>query len=172
MAPEPTEIFLGLRGQFLRANPSDFNLKPSPRLPRVWGALVDMGLDSGVASLLSIADGTTSLYTSTGGGIVGGGFHEPVRAATGTFLALIEKTLSEFDPRTAFELPVAGRIAFVVRTYERNLGTEVSQGDFAGGTHSLAPVFVAANDVLTALHLLEETLKSSGKARGWRPKEP
>lgn len=164
-------MFLQLRGKFLRANPSDFNLKPSAELPRVWGTLVDMGMGNGVASLLSLADGTTSLYTSTGGGIVGGGFHEPVRAATARFLALIESALGLFAPRAGFELPAAGRLAFVVRTYEVDLGTEVSVADFARGTHQLAPVFVAANDVLTALHLTEDKLRASGGAREWRPKE-
>jgi hypothetical protein len=164
-------MFLGLRGQFLRANPSDFGLKPTSALPRVWGALVDMGLPNGVASLLSIADGTTSLYTSTGGGIVGGGFHESVRVATAKLLGLIESALGQFEPRLGFELPAAGRFAFVVRTYEVDLGTEVSLADFASGTHRLAPVFVAANDVLTALHMTQDKLNASGGAREWRPKE-
>jgi hypothetical protein len=164
-------MFLGLRGQFLRANPSDFNLKPSAALPRVWGALVDMGLESGVASLLSIADGTTSLYTSTGGGIIGGGFHGPVREATEKFLALIESALGQFEPRAAFELPTAGRVAFVVRTYQADFGTEVAQADFAGGKHPLTRVFVAANEVLTALRLSQESAERSGDAREWRPKK-
>ena len=130
-----------------------------------------MGLPTGVASLLAIADGTTSLYTTTGGGIIGGGFHEPVRAATEKFLALLDSAVGQFEPRAAFELPAAGRFSFVVRTYEVDLGTEVSLADFASGTHRLTPVFVAANDVLTALHMTEDKLKASGNAREWRPKE-
>jgi hypothetical protein len=160
-----------MRGQFLRANPSGFGIKPTTALPRVWGALLDMGMPNGVASLLSVADGTTSLYTSTGGGIIGGGFHAPVREATERFLALLEKTLGEFEPRAVFELPASGRVAFVVRTYDADFGADVAQADFTGGKHPLTPVFVAADKVLTALRLSRESAERSGDAREWRPKE-
>jgi hypothetical protein len=69
----PHEVFLRLRGQLLEVDPAELELSPSPRLPRVWAVLMEMGLDTGTASLVAVADGTTSLYLSTGGGVIGGG---------------------------------------------------------------------------------------------------
>jgi hypothetical protein len=62
----PHEVFLRLRGQLLEVDPAELGLSPSPRLPRIWAMLMEMGLDTGTASLVAVADGTTSLYLSTG----------------------------------------------------------------------------------------------------------
>ena len=43
-----------------------------------------------VASLVSIADGTTSLYFSNGGGIIGAGQHQKVRDASARLIALVD----------------------------------------------------------------------------------
>jgi len=37
------------------------------------GVVFDVGLDDGVVTLISLVDGTTSLYTSFGGGYLGAG---------------------------------------------------------------------------------------------------
>src|SRR6266496_5608660 len=75
----PHEVFLRLRGQLLEVDPAELGLSPSPRLPRIWAMLMEMGLDTGTASLVAVADGTTSLHLSTGGGVIGGGEHQAVR---------------------------------------------------------------------------------------------
>src|SRR6266545_2184253 len=54
----PHEVFLRLRGQLLEVDPAELELSPSPRLPRVWAVLMEMGLDTGTASLVAVADGT------------------------------------------------------------------------------------------------------------------
>ena len=48
----------------------------------MWGALLETGHPNGVATLVSLGDATTSLYTTGGFGIIGAGFHEVVAAAT------------------------------------------------------------------------------------------
>ena len=48
-------------------------MQPTERFPNVFGVVMDMTYPSGVATLVTFADGTASLYTSTGGGIIGGG---------------------------------------------------------------------------------------------------
>lgn len=54
---------------------------------QVYGAVVDMGIDSeNTATMICFIDGTTSLYFSKGGGIIGAGQHESVKKAVLTFL--------------------------------------------------------------------------------------
>jgi hypothetical protein len=54
---------------------------------QVYGAVVDMGVGANkTATLICFIDGTTSLYFSDGGGIIGAGRHESVKNAVSTFL--------------------------------------------------------------------------------------
>ncbi|QNU67016.1 hypothetical protein EHE19_000190 [Ruminiclostridium herbifermentans] len=53
----------------------------------VYGAVVDMGVDNiNTATMICFIDGTTSLYFSDGGGIIGAGQHESVNKAVLSFL--------------------------------------------------------------------------------------
>jgi hypothetical protein len=46
---------------------------------------MDWSMDNGTATLVAYDDGTTSLYTSTGGGVIGAGSHGEVRDAAEAF---------------------------------------------------------------------------------------
>lgn len=56
-------------------------MSPSAELPRVFGVIMDTTFASGTVTLVALADGTASLYASTGGGVIGGGAHERVAVA-------------------------------------------------------------------------------------------
>ena len=92
-------IYLDLRAMVLGARPDEIGLAPTPERPRVWGVLMETGYPKGVATLVTLADGTTSLYLSTGGGTIGGGAHEAVASASRRFLAAVERTLDSFVDR-------------------------------------------------------------------------
>lgn len=72
---------LALRAKLLASRPEDLDLAPTPELLHVWAALMEMAVSSATVTLVAVADGATSLYVSTGGGVIGGGHHETVRAA-------------------------------------------------------------------------------------------
>src|SRR5205807_5832373 len=86
-----------LRAQILHADPTMLGFSPHLDRP-VWGAVMDMAFPDGVASLISLEDGTTSLYTSTGGGVIGGGAHQPVVDATEAFIQAVSEHVSRFSP--------------------------------------------------------------------------
>lgn len=61
---------------------------------QVFGAVVDMGISSSdTATMICFIDGTTSLYFSNGGGIIGAGQHEAVKNAVLKFLEECYQTL-------------------------------------------------------------------------------
>jgi hypothetical protein len=100
------QVFQGLRRTILDLDPAESGLDRFTAGRTVWGALMEMGYPNGAATLVSLADGTTSLYTSTGGGTIGGGFHAQVAAATQSFLAAVEDHLSLLAPmRAPMSLP-------------------------------------------------------------------
>ena len=82
------------------------SMPESERDGSIYAALVDMDMGKAVVSLVSVADGTTSLYFSSGGGQLGlGNAHEQVREATKDFLRDAERTLSGMASATDFSLP-------------------------------------------------------------------
>jgi hypothetical protein len=143
MSDRPEDGTPALRKMLLSAKPTDFGLAPTTELPRVWGAMLELRFMDSIASLVAVAKGSTSLYLSTGGGIIGGGEHEPVRKETRRFLALIEKTLEMFVPIDA-PLPILqGSAAFAVLTYEGLRGARDTEERMMQQQSPLWPAFCA-----------------------------
>src|SRR4029453_5694813 len=91
--PTPSEVYDGLRQQLLQIDPSEVGLSPTAQLARVWGLMMETGHFNAVSTLLCLAAGTTSLYLSSGGGIIGAGEHAQVADATRALLRVVESCL-------------------------------------------------------------------------------
>jgi hypothetical protein len=154
--PKPTADSLALRDMALRVMPSELGLTPQPERPHVWGALMETGYDGGVASLVSFADGSTSMYFSNGGGIIGAGQHDAVRAAAETWLSSAEECLPNFVATVGTPLPGVGRVRFYVHTFEGVLTAEADEQDLGHGRHELAPFFHRAHRVISAMREASE----------------
>ncbi|MET1232182.1 MAG: hypothetical protein ABWY52_04955 [Candidatus Limnocylindrales bacterium] len=150
------DVYLSLRRQILDASADDLRLRPTPELPRVWGLVMDMGFPNGVASLVAIADGSTSLYYSSGGGIIGGGGHARVVAATHRLLMAVEGVLDAFAPNIDPPLPVAGGTVFRILLFDGRRAAAADEERLGAGDHVLSPVFYAAHDVIGELRLIDE----------------
>ena len=69
-----------LRGQVFTATPEQIGLTNTDD-ERPYAIVMDMGMEEGTATLVSIIDGNASMYLSSGGGIIGGYGHENCRKA-------------------------------------------------------------------------------------------
>ena len=156
VAPDPVEMSRRLREQALTVRPDELGLAPTTARQHVWGVLMELGYPQAVATLVALGDGTTSLYISTGGGIIGAGEHPPVRAAAERFLGAIESHLAGFQPAAETPLPQTGRVRFYVRTFTDTLGAEADEQDLGHGRHQLSPVFHAGHAVITEMRLASE----------------
>lgn len=150
------QVYQGLRAQIFNLDPASVGLGQGPTHPVVWGALMETGYPRGTASLVALADGTTSLYLSTGGGIIGGGFHQDVATATHAFLADLERHLPELRPDPGAALPAKGQVIIRALTYTGRMSAEASEDDLGHGRHQLSAVFHAAHRVITELRLIDE----------------
>jgi len=54
----PADVYTGLRQMILTKRPANFS--------GFWGVVMDMGMPNGTATMIAVADGTVSMYTSTG----------------------------------------------------------------------------------------------------------
>ena len=154
--PEPAQTYLQLRDRILNLNPSELGFKPAGDKPRVWGVLMETGYDVGTASLVALADGTTSLYYSTGGGMLGSGEFSPVAQASKALVAEAEQHIDGLLATEDFPLPEAGQVRFYFMTYNGFLQAATTEKDLASGKHALSPLYHLAHETLTQLRLLAE----------------
>ena len=119
-APEPAQVYLQLRERILNLDPAEMDLHPSSIAPHVWGVLMETGYPVGSATLIALADGTTSLYYSTGGGMLGSGEYIPVAEASKALVVEAEIHLRPMTPSTDFPLPEVGEVRFILLTYAGN----------------------------------------------------
>jgi hypothetical protein len=112
---------------------------------------METGYPEGVATLVVLADGTTSLYFSNGGGVIGAGTHGGVRAAGEMLLSAAEAHLSNFAAVVETPLPEVRRVRFYLRTFTGTMGAEADEKDLGEGRHTLSPVFHAAHTVISAV---------------------
>ena len=95
---------MNLRDQVLKLDPTTVGLTPA-RDHITWGCLMETGYPNGSSTLVCLADGTTSLYTSSGGGVIGGGAQEAVVARTQKLLAAVHDHLVEMIGEADRALP-------------------------------------------------------------------
>jgi hypothetical protein len=148
-----------LRARLISSSPKQFGLKPTMELPRVWAAMLDVGVPNGAASIVAVADGSASMYTSVGGGVIGAGEHPSGRQAAMHFLKTIESLVELMPVASDVPLPPSGEYALVALTHD---GTRrrvaAAEKTLQDGRGPMFPGFDAGLDLMTAMRLLQEKL--------------
>jgi hypothetical protein len=142
-----------LREAAFTVEPGALDAAPTPELPHAFGALMETGFDVAAATLAVFADGTVSLYFSNGGGVIGAGSHDAVRASAARLLASAERHLSVLAPvaQTPPPPPLPGRVRLYVRCFDGTRGAEAAESELAALDHPLAGLFRAAHAVITEM---------------------
>jgi hypothetical protein len=109
-----------------------------------------------VATLVSFSTGDASFYLSSGGGVIGGGAHESVRAAAARFVAAATGFLSHLEKTDRYPLPSAGRTRFYVLTTDGIYTAEAGEEELGGGSLPLSPLFSHGHEVITELRKTTE----------------
>jgi hypothetical protein len=157
--PEPVPVIKGLRDMLLTLRPEQIGLPPSSAKPRVWGVLMEIGDPEGVATLVVLADGTTSLYLGHGGGVIGAGEHANVRRAAEAFLVKADAERPLLSPVQAFPLPEVGRVTFYFLTYSGVMAADALEDDLGYNRHRLSSLFHAGHAVITEVRKTSEKMK-------------
>jgi hypothetical protein len=148
------EIYTELRQQALRLTPeqlSDGEVASAP----ILALLMETGYPEGVATLVAVADGTSSLYFSGGGGVIGAGTHAAVAEASRRWLDTGHDFLAQLSPISDPPPPAQGLTQFVAVTKEGLHGTAAAEEELGEGRHPLSPLFYAGHDVITQIRLVE-----------------
>ena len=148
-------VYEGLRRQALETDPAELGFAPSPEHPRVYGVLTEMGYPTAVATLACFIDGSTSMYFSTGGGIIGAGEHEQVARVSIAFVGFADGFVDLTEPAIEFPLPSVGRVRFHLLSFTGNSTAEAGEEELAEQRHPLSRLFYGAQAVISQLRLLD-----------------
>jgi len=149
-----------LRQQVLSLDPATIGLA-SPSSNPVWGVVMETGYPEAVATLVTLGDGTVSLYFSNGGGIIGAGQHEGPRKACEVLLAFAPKFISHAKPTRVFPLPAEGHTRFYILCFDAVLTAEAKEEDLGNNRLPLSPLFHKAHEVITAARLVDESQRGN-----------
>ena len=144
---------MAMRDQMLRGRSSDFGIDAKSEPNQTWGCLMEMGIGKASVTILSLSNGTTSMYISTGGGVIGAGEHESVRSAAKTFIAKAGQDLNKMARTEQFPLPKDGRVRFYVLTEAGVFSSEEEKNTLGEGKSALSPLFCAGQNFLTQIRL-------------------
>ena len=148
----PAEVYAELRQMILTKRP--------PQFSGFWGVVMDMGMPNGTATMIAVADGTISLYTSTGGGIIGLGPHEGPRRAASVLLEVAPQFSEHCRPVTEYPLPRPGNTRVYLMGPDVTSTAEANSGELGSGTHVLSPLFFKCHALLTEMRTVDANLRS------------
>ena len=110
-------VYPGLRHQALSTPRTELGIPAPPPEAPAWGILMETGYRGGTtATLFALSDGTTSLYLSSGGGVIGGHAQEDVRQANAALIETANQYRQHLKPSESFPLPATGQTIFYVLT--------------------------------------------------------
>lgn len=154
MTETSTSPLAEMRRRLLGMKAADIGVQPTPALPNVWGVLLETGYPQGTVTLLALADGTTSLYLPTGGGVIGAGEHAPVRAAAEAFLKTTQFALSQLSSGLDSDIALeAGTARLLALTHDGVVGVHSSLQALVQGTGPLSAMYFAGDALLTQVRL-------------------
>jgi hypothetical protein len=132
---------------------------PRPEHPHVWGVVIDIPRDAEWVTIIALGDGSTSMYTSVGGGTIGAGEHEVVRRANEQLLEVIEiEALAHLDPDPGTH-PPPGFVRFHVLGPGDLNGVDVPESAFWGEAQG-------GDNLVDAAQYLIHTISTVSPAEG------
>jgi len=152
---EVASIYVGLRDAVINLDPSAVGIHATAELPNVWGLVFDWHVDNGIATVVYLADGTTSLYVISGGGSLGAGEHPAPAAASRSALKVAESVLDQFPPVESTPLPGPTNSALTVLTFSGP--RRIEQETMALHSGPLAGVADAMQQVIGEIRRAEAT---------------
>ncbi|CAB4686531.1 MAG: hypothetical protein F2663_01935 [Actinobacteria bacterium] len=153
---EPTlaPIYVALRAEALSWGPKEIKAPPVVEDGEVLGVVMDIGYDEAVVTVVGLAEGTTSIYASTGAAKIGMGAHQHVATTSKAWIAVAEA--APVNASEATELPVAGAVQFTLLTTGAKRSATADEAALQAGNHPLSDLYTAGQDVIGAIRAVDE----------------
>jgi hypothetical protein len=155
----PADAGRELRKMALTKSAREFGFQPTKAFPRIYGILMDWPLGEQTATIVSMCDGTASLYTTSTFGIIGGIGHESVRAAALRFVTAAEKHHDDATAAVNYPYPKTGRVRFYLLSFDGVRVIEVDEAALKSGKGACSDLWTEGQRVLTELRLVTQNDK-------------
>ena len=142
-----------LRKMFLTMPAKQAGIEPTSEYPRVWGIAVDWPIGQHIATVVSLADGSASVYTTGTFGIIGGIGHETVRTAAKKLVKEADRYYSDSTPTNDLSYPRLDQVRFFLVTFEGVRVVNTSLASVTEGRGKYSTLFDLAQDVIRQLRL-------------------
>ena len=151
----PKEMSDQLRSMVLNLDPKDIGITEENFSHTVFAIVMETGFSNGSFTLSSVADGSTSLYFSNGGGIIGGGEHEKVRKASGHLLSGAQHFYKDAKLVSVYPKPKAGMVTFYFVTFDGVRSYSALEDRLGNDKDKLSKLFFASHNVISELREVE-----------------
>ena len=149
-APRPDDTGKELRKNFLTQPLQEWGIARTPDFPAVGAVGTDYAIDDKIITVVSLADGSASIYTTTTFGIIGGGGDASSRRAAQRVVALAQPFFGGATPATTFPYPTGTKVRFYLRGYDGVRWVEADYAALEAGDR-LTPLFAAVQDLVSEL---------------------
>jgi len=154
--PSGKDMYSDLRNMVLTAKPPGLESVVQPGEP--YGILMEMGVQGGSATMLSMRDGSMSLYFSGGGGLLRAQAYPNIREAGAQFFSAAQQFTHLMTPTTSYPLPGPHRVRFYILTPAAALTYEANIEDLGYNRDPMSPLFHAGDRMLTQMRLISQEL--------------
>jgi hypothetical protein len=159
------DVYIAARNRVLSLDPAEVGVEATPDMPRVWGVVMDVAYPDMVVTVVSLADGTNSLYFSNGGGVIGAGEHRPVAEASKSLISLAQEYDAKMKSASDFPLPKPGRVQFFLLTFSGVQAAEASDKELEEMRHELSPLFKQGHEVFGAIRICTDARQNVSRFR-------
>jgi hypothetical protein len=150
-----SQLAAAMRRRALSLSAAEVGITQAVTDDDIWGVVADWSPGDGTATVVALADGSTSLYASFGGGVIGGHAHEPVRQASALLIQSVRQARAAFNPTVPMPLPGPRRARFYALSRHGLLGSiELSESELQASSQPLRTVFASLQAVITQLRLI------------------
>jgi len=150
------EIYPEMRNLVLHGSRAAFGLTGSFAKDQPWGVLMETGYPEGSATLVAMADGSASIYLSSGGGTIGGIANETIRKAAKQMVQIASQFQPQVKQTTAFPLPEKGETIFYLLTDGGVFFARAVEEQLGENRHPLSRLFHAGHSVISEIRPIDE----------------
>ena len=150
------ELMSELRQRVLTLNPRDIGLTRSNLKSNVWGFLMEQGYEKNSIMLVSLADGATSLYFSSGGGYIGLGEHEPFKSMSKEMVEAASKCMDKSISATSYPLPANNQVFLYFLTLDGVLKYTSTGKEIMGEKGCVKDMYMRTQLIIREIRLKEE----------------
>lgn len=132
-ASPSAETMREIRRLFLTQPPSTWGIQQTSEHSHVFAVLMEWLIGEVAVTVAVALDGTASVYSTSGTGMIGGDSDEVANREARALVAAAGGFLDEATPVSEFPYPRADRVQFYLRTFQDVRRLDVAQESLVGG---------------------------------------